>query len=328
MSIQSIIGSSLTPGYPSVIWNTEDNYIAHALNSSLVITYLEEPKTQKYLTGQHSDDVALLTLSAQNRYLVSASGRARNEASCNVSIWDASKLIFLKSVTHARLHKISSIDISPDENYILVLGESSYEEHALLFIWELQSGAMVTNTLFAVPKSRYAKWNNKIKGSLEFILLAEESITFWRLSHTRNLEYQEAIYDKLIMKGHKFYSLDFLESKLFRDTSFMFVGTSQGALMVFDTRSNTLLFTCNKFLKGPINQIYSFLNRLTLCGDDAGVYSWKLEPLSDPADLAKLLEENPDILLVDSKPYCGHFLAKGQGDEVYTFSIYFFKTFF
>lgn len=51
--------------------------------------------------------------------------------------------------------------------------------------------------------------------------------------------------------------VDFLESKLFKDTAFMFVGTNQGSLMVFDTRSNTLLFTCNNFIKSPILNIFT-----------------------------------------------------------------------
>lgn len=317
MSVELVIGGSVLPGYSGVVWNTVENYIAHPLNSSIVITFLEEPKTQKILSGHHSDSVALISLSANNKFLISASGQAKNEASCNISIWDASKLCFLRTVTHGKLHKITSIDISPCENYVLVLGESSYEEHALIFIWEIQSGSIIANTLFAVPKSRNAKWNNKIKGSLEFTLLAEERIIFWRLNHIRSLEYQEAIYDKLLMKGHRFLSLDFLESKLFKDTSFMFVGTSAGALMVFDTRSNTLLFTCNKFMKSAINHIFSRQLKLSLCTEDAGVYSWNLEPLSDPGDLAKMLDENPDILLVDSKPCCGFFLPEKKGKEVY-----------
>ena len=310
----------MVPGNSSVVWNNQDNYIAYALNSSLVISYLEEPKVQKHLTEHHSDDISLLTLSLQGKYLVSASGIAKNEASCNISIWDASKILYLKTLTHAKLQKISSIDISPCENYLLVLGESGYEEHALLYIWEIQSGLLVSHTLYPVPRGRHAKWNTKIRGSLEFTLLTEETITFWRLNHVRSLEYQEAIYDKLIMKGHKFININFLESKLFKDTSFMLVGTSLGALMIFDTRSNTLLFTYNKLLKGPINEIFSYKNRLVLSTEDAGVYSWKLDPVSDPSDLAKMLEENPDILLVDSKPCCGYFLAEKKGNEVLLYS--------
>lgn len=315
MSIQSVVGSSVTPGCASVVWNTQDNYITYPLNSSIVITFLEEPKVQKVLSGHHSDEVSFITLSQHNKYLVSASGRAQNEASCNICIWDASKLCFLRNITHGRLQKISSVDVSPCENYVLVLGESSYEEHALVFIWEIQSGSIIANTLYAVPRSRHAKWNTKIKGSLEFTLLAEESITFWRLNHIRSLEYQEAVYDKLLMKGHRFFSLDFLESKLFKDTSFMFVGTSAGSLMVFDTRSNTLLFTCHKFTKSAINHIFSLQRKLTICTEDAGVYSWNLESLSDPEELAKMLDINPDILLVDSKPYCGYFLPDKRGKE-------------
>jgi len=185
-----------------------------------------------------------------------------------------------------------------------------------LFIWELQSGLIVSNTLYATPRAHSAKWNSKIKGSLEFALIAEESITFWRLNHLRNLEYQEAVYDRLVLKGQKFLSVSFLECKLFKDTSFMFVGTSQGSLMIFDTRSNTLLFTCNRFLKGPITLIFAHLQRLILCTEDAGVYSWKLDLVSEASDLAQLLEENPDILLMDSKPYCGYFLTEKDGIEV------------
>lgn len=316
LSMESIIGANVSQRNPSVIWNHRDNYFAHAFSSSIIVTYLEEPKTQKYLSGHHSDEISFLDISTNKKYLVSASALARNEASCNVSVWDASKMLFLRTLTHNKLHRISSIDISPCENYILVLGHSSYEDHALLFIWELQSGLIVSNTLYAVPRAHSAKWNNKIKGSLEFALITEESITFWRLNHLRNLEYQEAVYDRLVLKGQKFLSVSFLECKLFKDTSFMFVGTSQGSLMIFDTRSNTLLFTCNRFLKGPINLIFAHLQRLILCTEDAGVYSWKLDLVSEASDLAKLLEENPDILLMDSKPYCGYFLTEKDGIEV------------
>ena len=316
MSVETVIGASFNPGCGNVVWNLEDNYIAYALGSSIIITYLEEPKIQKQLSGHHSDDIHIIKLSSRSNYLVSASGKARNEASCTVSIWDASKACFLRSITHGKLHKIFSIDVSPCENYILVLGESSYEDYALIFIWELQSGSLVSNTLYTNSRGQFAEWNNKIKGSLEFTLLTEESVTFWRLNHIRSLEYQEAVYDKYIMKGHKFISLDFLESKLFKDTSFMLVGTSLGSLMIFDTRSNTLLFTCNKFMKGSINLIFALPKRLTLGTEDAGIYSWKLEPISDPSQLAKMLEDSPDILLVDSKPLCGSFLSEKRGDEV------------
>jgi WD40 repeat protein len=109
---------------------------------------MEDPKSQKYLNEQHSDDIAHLKLSKHHRYMVSATKEAKNEGSCSITIWDAAKLCYLRSVTHNQLQKIHCIDITPCENYFLVLGESAYDPYALLFLWEIQSGSLVTNTLY------------------------------------------------------------------------------------------------------------------------------------------------------------------------------------
>ena len=315
LTLKNIIGGSLQEGSQNLIWNYRENYIAYTLGSSIIATYLEEPKSQKYLHEIHIDEIAYLKLSTQKKFIVSASKEAKNESSCNISIWDASNLAYLKTITHSKLFKIHSIDISPDENYILVLGQSNYDPNALLFVWELQSGMMVTNTLYQTTTARYVKWNNIIKSALEFTMLTDDNIILWRLNFKRNLEYQEANFDRLIMKGHKYLALDYLESKLFKDTAFLFIGTSLGTLMVFDTRSNTLLFQINNFIKGPICQIYSLTNRLILTGYDANVYAWKLEKVSDAEQLAKFLQESPDILLTDSKPTAGYFMPELHGTE-------------
>jgi hypothetical protein len=81
----------------------------------------------------------------------------------------------------------------------------------------------------------------------------------------------------------------------------LLVGTSLGALCIFETRGATLICLCSSLANGPITRISASSNRIIITTSSSNVNCWEIGQGS-LEKLVEKLEENPEILSIDSMP--------------------------
>lgn len=278
----------------TLFWASEEGWFIYPLGSTTIQTLLHGKKKQRFFQG-HLDEVSVLALNSDTSLLATACRYASIEGTASILIWRTDDCEVIRSIDyHDRT--VTSLSFSLCGNYLCSTG--NYEDHTVV-VWEIATGRMVATSLLN-SACVSAKWIPN-KTSLEFVTLEKDALYFWRLNSARQLETQpieleEGVYNLSCMTFSPY-----IESIM---GHILLVGTSNGSLCMWNTRTNSFLGVRQVF-NGRISSISSNAERLTLGGENPYIHSWEFKDGS--------IIGNPKVLLLDG--YCTSLSFEYLGNE-------------
>jgi len=111
------------------------------------------------------------------RILASASRTAYIEGVASIILWDMASLTVVRTLSYHRT-SIDCLAFSGCGNYLVSIENAA---ESTLVVWEVNTGSVLT-TAVLTHKTSAIKWNWHLPGDLEFVTLADEVVTYWRLN--------------------------------------------------------------------------------------------------------------------------------------------------
>ncbi|XP_075250219.1 WD repeat-containing protein 90-like [Convolutriloba macropyga] len=227
----------------NILWKMDPGLLYYTTGISIVIEDLSS-NGQKILKG-HVSEISTIAIQPSGKYLASASGETE-EISCQIIIWDLEKNA-CHNVTECAYKEIVSLKYSNDSRFLLSLSDFS---DRMFTIWNSESmQSLVSSKLDFVANA--IAWD--YDSPLEFCIVGSDcSVSFWILEESSNedgsgtnfsLSYHSSDSpidivkhrsdSKSVGKGHAFVSLSYA------GLSILYIGSDQGIVSAWDTRSNT-----------------------------------------------------------------------------------------
>lgn len=286
------------PIYSSLIWNTLYKYIAYLSGPMLLITYLQNSKTQKKITFDR--DLLQIYQTPNQKSLVVVT------ETLEFFIYSAKTLQKLGNFSLLANSRLLFVAISPCNTYILTLNQLKTEKSPLINIYELCTCALISSSLIKEMTDSeicIAKWTQ----NLEIYIFDSSILQVWRLTNKRSLEYQTLVlpkHEETLQKYGNFSAIQFIELKDKNSLleTVMLIGSSKGSLYIIDSRTGALLCLLASVIQGPIYEIFINVGRLIMKSNNQNVYNWKLtkEILENLETLGDLLQNPAEILVLDS----------------------------
>lgn len=296
LSLNTILGfntlANENPSFSTLIFNVRLNYIGYIANSNLIITYLNESKTQKIFNFKFPLSSVFLSPNEQVLFILFSNAK--------ISILNATNFQKINDIAKTKASKILSFDVSPCNNYCLSIYQYDKEEIPYICIFEIASGALIASSfLSGFSMSVFSKWK---PNSLEFCTIDRSNVEFWRLNSKHSLDYQKIQipnHSDIATKYGSFVALNFLR---ICDIHALLIGTKDGSLLIFDSRSGSLICICAQIINGPILQIESDKNQQSLYirSFSQNIYNWDITSLNNLQSFTEILDLPPHILALDA----------------------------
>ena len=287
------------PNSSSLIWNTLHKYIACLCGPMIVITYLQNPKTQKKIMFE--TEVLQIYQTPNQKTLVMVTENLQ------FSLFSAKTLQKLGEFNLFSSSSLIFATISPCNTYILTLSHLKTEKCPLLNIFEIGTCALISSSQIKELGDSdicCAKWTQ----NLELFIISSKILQVWRLTNKRSLEYQNLSLPKHseTLQKYGFFSsiqlIDTISSNSLIETVVL-LGSTIGSLYIIDSRTGSLLCLLASVVQGPILEIWvNNGKRIIIKSNNQNVYSWglKQENLETIEKLGDLLQLPPETLVLDS----------------------------
>lgn len=298
LNLNTILGFTTlpneNPSFSTLIFNVRLNYIGYIANSNLIITYLNESKTQKIFQFNCKFPLSSIFLSPNEQILFIISSNTK------ISILNATTFQRINDITKTKANKVLSFDVSPCNNYFLSIYQYDKEEIPYICIFEIASGALIASSfLSGFSMSVCSRWK---PNSLEFCTIDRSNVEFWRLNSKHSLDYQRISipnHTDIATKYGSFIALNFLR---INEMHALLIGTKDGSLLIFDSRSGSLICICSQIINGPILQIESDKTQqnLYIRSSSQNIYSWDITRIDNLEAFLEVLDSPSHILALDS----------------------------
>jgi WD40 repeat protein len=252
-----------------------------------------------------------MTLSPDGRYLVTGSGVTNKEDSAPICIWDTQNFQLKKKLPF-HYKGIQMIKFSHNGKFMITIGN---KEEKSICVWNFSNYTVIDSKSLKFPIIDLAceKLNDL---NLYFTTVSFEVISFWRLDNNNRLEGFHLKHDDLTNERE---GDEILTSVALTDyheklqTSFILVGTNNGAVMILEKEKKTML---RKFYiaKSAITRINIFKDFLVITGESPVVFSWKFNlKFVDYDNIFEFFQgEKAKILFVDNNITSTDFQQLGQ----------------
>ena len=122
------------------------------------------------------------------------------------------------------------------------------------------------------------------------------------MNSKHSLDYQRILipnHTDITTKYGSFVALNFLR---IYDINALLIGTKDGSLLIFDSRSGSLICICSQIINGPILQIESdkIQQSLYIRSFSQNIYSWDITTINNLEAFLEVLDSPPHILALDS----------------------------
>jgi WD40 repeat protein len=290
LRLSRIVG--FTPHKQScLVWAPSKGWFAYTCGVYVIVHFLKDEGTQHPL--KHLDPVTCLSISPDSEILATASANSAMEGSGLVFLWSVATASVLSTLA---LHELGVKDLafSPCGTYLASLGNEETEQ--TLAVWNAKTASMLAYSVLE-SSTHSLKWS-PMEADAEFAAIGPSSLSFWRLNAALGLDFQPSslpIRNEVSCGTY---------SPILKMAYFLFLGTVQGTVQVWEGRTNSFLHEFSA-LQGAVLSISCKSRRLVVGGESPYLLSW---------DWTKsLCKDKPETLLLES--FAMNMWLEDPGDE-------------
>ncbi|XP_012515021.1 PREDICTED: WD repeat-containing protein 90 [Propithecus coquereli] len=223
LRLKAVLGYSGS-GRANMVWRPDTGFFAYTCGRLVVVEDLHSGAQQHWLG--HPEEISTLALSHDAQVLVSASGRGRAAAHCQIRVWDVSGGLCQHLLSHHDA-AVQALAFSPDDRLLVTLGDCG---DGTLALWSTATYDLVCSTRLLEPVHGVAfnPWDAD-----QLACLGQGAVSFWLLQQHEadiSLQVHRELVPEAVGAGE-------LTSLCYGPLPLLYCGSSSGQVCVWDARA-------------------------------------------------------------------------------------------
>ncbi|XP_045400730.1 WD repeat-containing protein 90 [Lemur catta] len=223
LRLKAVLGYS-GRGRANMVWRPDTGFFAYTCGRLVVVEDLHSGAQQHW--HGHPEDISTLALSHDAQVLVSASGRSRAAAHCQIRVWDVSGGLCQHLLSHHGT-AVQALAFSPDDRLLVTLGDRG---DCTLAVWSTATYDLVCSTRLLEPVRAvaFSPWD-----AHKLTCLGQRAVTFWLLQQCGadiSLQVHREAVPEAVGVGE-------LTSLCYGPRPLVYCGSSSGQVCVWDTHA-------------------------------------------------------------------------------------------